>query len=130
MKDVTWDVRHRSVYLPMTRGVIPDMLATFDAADPNLVIGARKLTIVPTQALYLANSDMVIKESVNAAKRVLSAPPDRRIDGAYELILVREPRSDERATVMKFLSMTEDVEKTWARICQTLICSGEFRTVY
>jgi hypothetical protein len=130
MKDVTWDVRHRSVYLPMTRGVIPDMLATFDAADPNLVIGARKLTIVPTQALYLANSDMVIKESANVANRVMALPVDRRIDGAYEIILGRLSQADEKATVMKFFQMAKDSKKTWARICQTLICSGEFRTVY
>ncbi|MCH8853772.1 MAG: DUF4340 domain-containing protein, partial [Planctomycetes bacterium] len=40
-KDVTWDVLCRSIYLPMARSVLPDMLATFDAADPNLVVGAR-----------------------------------------------------------------------------------------
>lgn len=130
MRDVNWDVRHRSVYLPMTRGVIPDMLAVFDAADPNLVIGARKLTIVPTQALYLANSGMVIKESANVANRVLLLPADRRIDGAYELILGRLPQADEKAAIESFLNMADSPEKTWARICQSLICSGEFRTVY
>jgi mono/diheme cytochrome c family protein len=130
MKDVTWDVRHRSVYLPMPRGVIPDMLATFDAADPNLVVGARKLTIVPTQALYLANSGMVVEESVNTAKRILEYSPERRLAAAYELILGRFPTEDEKATVERFLAGADDVEKNWARVCQTLICSGEFRTIY
>ncbi len=130
MKDVTWDVRHRSVYLPMARGVLPDMLATFDAADPNLVVGARKLTIVPTQALYLVNSRMVIEESTNVAKRILSLAAGRRIDAAYELVLGRLPDDEERATVGRFLRSAADSEKTWARVCQTLICSGEFRTIY
>lgn len=130
MKDVTWDVRHRSVYLPMTRGVIPDMLATFDAADPNLVVGARTLTIVPMQALYLANSRMVIEESVNVAKQIRSRPADERLDAAYELVLGRLPHANEKATIEKFLKTSADSEKTWARICQILICSGEFRTLY
>lgn len=130
MKDVKWDVKYRSIYLPMTRGVIPDMLATFDAADPNLVVGARKLTIVPTQALYLANSQMVVEESVKIAKRILSRPSAEQVDTVYELILGRLPEADERETVEKFLQRSNDEQKTWARVCQTLICSGEFRTLY
>ena len=129
-KDVTWDVKHRSVYLPMTRGMIPDMLATFDAADPNLVVGARKLTIVPTQALYLANSEMVVEESINTAKRILEYDSANRIDAVYELILGRLPNAGEKATIESFLQRPKHDEKTWARICQTLICSGEFRTIY
>ena len=130
MKDVNWDVKHRSIYLPMTRGVMPDMLATFDAADPNLVVGARKLTIVPTQALYLANSQMVVEESVRIAKRILTRPKAERVKAAYELILARLPEADEQTTVQKFLQRSDDEQKNWARVCQTLICSGEFRTVY
>jgi hypothetical protein len=130
MKDVTWDVHHRSAYLPMPRGVIPDVLATFDAADPNLVVGARKLTIVPTQALYLANSRMVIEESGKVAKRVLAADVSARLDSAYELILGRYPEPDEQSAVMKFVDAGDDPVKTWTRVCQTLICSGEFRTLY
>lgn len=130
MKDVKWDVKHRSIYLPMTRGVIPDMLATFDAADPNLVVGARKLTIVPTQALYLANSEMVVEESIKIAKRILAQPAAGRLNAVYELILGRLPEADELAHVQNFLQRSDDEEKTWARVCQTLICSGEFRTLY
>ena len=60
----------------------------------------------------------------------MALPVDRRIDGAYEIILGRLSQADEKATVMKFFQMAKDSKKTWARICQTLICSGEFRTVY
>ena len=130
MKDVNWDVRHRSVYLPMTRGVIPDVLATFDAADPNLVVGARKLTIVPTQALYLANSKLVVEESIRVAKRILDGPEQGRMEMVYEMILGRLPRPDEAGVVRQFLQQSEDKQKNWARVCQTLMCSGEFRTVY
>ena len=129
-KDVDWNVKYRSVYLPMTRGMIPDVLATFDAADPNLVVGARKLTIVPTQALYLANSDLVVEESVNTAKGILQNPESERLKAAYELILGRLPDAGERATIEEFLKNADNDQKSWSRICQTLFCSGEFRTIY
>ncbi|MFT6620243.1 MAG: hypothetical protein ACJASX_003152 [Limisphaerales bacterium] len=31
---------------------------------------------------------------------------------------------------MKFVDAGDDPVKTWTRVCQTLICSGEFRTLY
>ena len=131
-KDVTWDILQRSIYLPMARGVIPDMLATFDAADPNLVVGARNLTIVPTQALYMMNSPFVIEESKHAAKRILDRPAEQRLAAAYELTLGRLPSNVEREFVNKFFQQktSDDSERTWARICQTLFCSAEFRTLY
>ena len=129
-KDVTWNVNHRSVYLPMPRGLIPDVLATFDAADPNLVVGARKLTIVPTQALYLANSDTVIKESGRLADQILELPEEQRLKAVYETILGRLPDGEERKAMNDFRKRSKNEQKTWTQICQTLICSGEFRTVY
>ena len=129
-QDVTWEVKHRSAYLPMARGKLPDVLATFDAADPNLVVGARKLTIVPMQALFLSNSRMVVNESAMTAKRITAHSTVDRLGDAYQLILGRLPTADERASVQTFLNASGESEKTWARICQTIICSGEFRTVY
>ena len=129
-KDVNWDIPHRSIYLPMARGALPDMLATFDAADPNLVVGARKLTIVPTQALYLLNSSLTIDEAGRTAERVLAKPEAERLEFAYQLILSRPPSSSERTAAAKFLAGGADPAKTWARFCQTLMCSGEFRTIY
>lgn len=129
-KDVNWDIPHRSIYLPMARGVLPDMLATFDAPDPNLVVGARKLTIVPTQALYLMNSEMVLEQSTLTAKRVIAQSEDQRLDFAYELILGRLPHEAERQTAAAFLKTNDHSEQTWARLCQTLMCSAEFRTIY
>src|SRR5690606_36039754 len=47
--------RRRSVYLPMVRNDLPEMLRLFDIADPELVTGRRPVTNVPAQALYLMN---------------------------------------------------------------------------
>ncbi|HVJ87287.1 MAG TPA: PSD1 and planctomycete cytochrome C domain-containing protein, partial [Caulifigura sp.] len=47
--------KNRSVYLPVIRDRLPDILELFDFAEPSLVTGERETTNVPTQALYLMN---------------------------------------------------------------------------
>src|SRR5581483_8124766 len=43
-------VNVRSVYLPILRAYVPESLGVFDMADPNLIVGQRDVTNVPTQA--------------------------------------------------------------------------------
>ncbi|MEX2559704.1 MAG: DUF1553 domain-containing protein, partial [Pirellulales bacterium] len=43
---------HRSVYLPVLRDRLPEVLDLFDFAEPSLVSGDRETTNVPLQALY------------------------------------------------------------------------------
>ena len=57
-KDLDGDL-HRSVYLPVLRDRLPDVLDLFDFAEPSLVTGDRQTTNVPVQALYLMNSPFV-----------------------------------------------------------------------
>ena len=49
----------RTVYLPVARNNAVAEMALFDAANPDLVDGKRSQTTVPTQALYLLNSEFV-----------------------------------------------------------------------
>ena len=46
---------HRSVYLPVARQAVPEILKAFDFAEPSIMVGRREITIVPTQALFRAN---------------------------------------------------------------------------
>jgi hypothetical protein len=134
----------RSIYLPIVRGNVPEMLQVFDAADPSLIIGKRDVTTVPTQALYLLNNTFVMKQSEQLAQRVLEPKelePAVRIDRAYRLALGRLPSHREQSDIAKYL---HDYHKsletagtkgnlqlaTWASFCQTLFASGEFRYVY
>ena len=50
----------RSVYLPMYRSALPEVLEAFDAADPDFVTGDRDVTTVAPQALFMMNSPFVI----------------------------------------------------------------------
>lgn len=90
---------HRSAYLPIIRSQLPPMLAVFDFADPDLVVGRRSVTNVPAQALLLLNSPFVMKQAELTADRVRAslktdetAESVRRrelIQASYDLVLSR-----------------------------------------
>ena len=44
-------------------GSCPRSLQVFDVADPNLIVGKRDVTTVPTQALYLMNNPFVLRQA-------------------------------------------------------------------
>lgn len=94
---------HRSVYLPLLRGLTPNSLAVFDFAEQGMVTGSRDSTTVAPQALYLLNDPFVRKQSLVIAERLLAqADLDdaRRVELAYRLIYGRNATSleVERAT--------------------------------
>ncbi|GIT29568.1 MAG: hypothetical protein Ct9H300mP1_16140 [Planctomycetaceae bacterium] len=68
--------RHRSVYLPIVRNRLPEMLRLFDFAEPSIIVGRREVTTVPAQALFLLNSSFVIEQSDHMARRILAAADD------------------------------------------------------
>jgi hypothetical protein len=144
LQSVRKPTNHRSVYLPIIRGLVPEMLQVFDAADPNLIVGQRDVTTVAPQALFMMNNSFVIAQSTQLARRVLDArdlDPEARINLAYRLALGRAADEREIADVKRHLeSYQKSVEaadpKTnpklaaWASFCQTLFALGEFRYLY
>ena len=106
----------------------------FDFADPNLVVGRRSSSTLPTQALYLMNSPWVTDQSRHAASRVLQRESSRkaRIEYAHRLFLGRHPRPAERRLAESFLSGAKSDEEhlaAWSQICQALYSSLDFRYV-
>jgi hypothetical protein len=130
---------HRSVYLPVMRDQLPDVLRQFDFAEPSLVTGKRDTTNVPPQALYLMNSDFVRGRAAALAKRVLGKGKniEERILAAYERCLNRAPDDEERRLLQAFLNAplpngadaAKETEKRWQDVCQTLLASADFRMV-
>ena len=49
---------------------LPESLALFDGADPNMVMGERANTTVPAQALFLMNNPFVLKQADAAATHI------------------------------------------------------------
>jgi hypothetical protein len=127
---------HRSVYLPVMRDQLPDVLRQFDFAEPSLVTGKRDSTNVPPQALYLMNSDFVRARAAALAKRVREKPTtDERIAEVYRRCLNRLPDEEERRLVRDFLDApvpegadaAKEAEKRWQDVCQALLASADFR---
>ena len=124
----------RSVYLPILRNALPEMMRIFDVAEPSLIVGKRNKTTVPTQALYLMNNQFVIGQAFNMAKRVMNSTKTRR-DGsrlAYELAFAREATDNEVSKAREFLdSVSEEKDRPgqWTVLCQALLASAEFRYI-
>ncbi len=129
--------RHRSVYLPVVRDRLPDVLDLFDFAEPSLVTGDRDTTNVPLQALYLMNSSFVQNQAEGLAERVLlaSVSLEDRLTRAFELCYNRRPDADELRLAKKFFSTaqsnsnTADLKQALTAFCQSLLCTAEFRNV-
>jgi len=144
LQDVRKPTNHRSVYLPILRGIVPEMLHVFDAADPSLIVGQRDVTTVPPQALFMMNNPFVIAQSNYMARRVLGAQgldSDARINLAFRLALGRLATEREQTDIKRYLAnynkSVESADPTgspqvaaWASFCQALFALGEFRYLY
>jgi hypothetical protein len=128
--------RHRSVYLPLLRGLTPRSLEVFDSAEQGFVTGNRDTTTVATQALYLLNDPFVRGQATALAER-LSRSTDHaeRIDVAYRLALGRSATTKEIERAKRYVlgyqeeSTSEPKTAAWASFCQALLASAEFRYV-
>ena len=99
--------QHRSVYLPLLRGIIPTSLEVFDFAEQGMVTGSRDTTTVATQALYLLNDPFIRRQSLNLAERLMyrsDIDDDGRVTLAYRLALGREPSSSDRTRAKIYLA--------------------------
>lgn len=150
---------HRTVYLPVLRDRLPDVLDLFDFADPSRVTGDRETTNTPTQAHYLMNSSFVEQRAAAMAQRLLSdsdnqegvgdesKPSDNRerIKRAFLLCFSRQPDAKELAratafvqTVSKQQAAHEDPVESKAKaasrtplaqLCRALFAAAEFRNL-
>jgi hypothetical protein len=101
---------HRSIYLPLLRGVTPRSLEAFDPVEQTLVTGSRDATTVPGQALYLLNSTFIRQQALNLAERLLKdkkTQDELRIQTAYRLTLGRLASEKEIARAKAFLDEYE-----------------------
>jgi len=125
-----FDTRRRSVYVPRFRNSILDIFEVFDAANPNLVVGKRPSTNLPTQALFLMNSPFIREQAGFAARRLLDEGAG--IDDAYELFLCRPPTAAERTATEAFLAgfSPGEREEGWTQLCQSLFACLDFRFLH
>jgi hypothetical protein len=147
---------HRSVYLPVARYWVPDILHEFDFADPSLVVGKRTERTMASQSLFLMNSEFVTNRATQIAKDIVAQPADDRAATAFRRILFREPTPDEATRLAAFVRGLSDAGATdvaqpadqtnndkaiesgndpnrdalaaaWRAACQALLMTAEFR---
>ena len=138
----------RSVYLPVLRGKLPEMLAVFDMADPSLTTGKRDATSGPNQALFLLNSPLALEQSQAFAQRVIDAVGEddkEGIDLAFRLVLSHKPNEIQAQAALAYLESVRSVTRAehgaefpqdqvnqaaWSQLCQSLFALPEFRYVF
>jgi hypothetical protein len=112
------------------------MLALFDFADPNMVVGERPNTSGAAQALFMLNSSFVLRQSESLADRLIDAAPSdaERVNQAYLLALGRAPTEAERKAALDFIAKYESTlprqplrhRTALAAFGQALFASAEF----
>ena len=130
------DMKRRTLYIPVKRGSIPNLLAVFDYGDATTSNEGRPRTNVAPQALFMMNSSFVIARSQGFAKKLLddAALTDAgRIEQAYLIALTRKPESTEVDNALSYIANLEKKVATpeshataWQSFCHVLLSSNEF----
>ena len=146
----------RSVYLPVIRSGVFEVLQTLDFPDPAMSSGERQVSTAAPQALLMMNSDLVQEQSRAVAHYVMSASMDdgQRIVAAYRRILKRTPSVEEFKTTRAYIQAAQESAKRksttlvqsnatsnasdeareremtlWQGLCRVLLSSNEFSYV-
>ena len=141
-----YDAPRRTLYLPVIRNALVDVLALFDYGDPSVSNAERPRTAVATQALWLMNSPFVRDTALAFARRLNSESGDddrARIDRAYRAALGRPATEREIDRALGFCARSiaeastagapnpggggapSPRESALALFCQALLCSNE-----
>ncbi len=129
----------RTVYLPVMRGGFagPDRVRSFfDFVDPAQIAGQRPQTVVPTQALFLLNNDLLRKRAGALANKIIEKESERnaRLEDLWLRALGRPITSEEHGDATRFLEKIEPLLKgkpaaerlAWVELCHTLLASNQF----
>ena len=137
-------LNRRTIYLPSVRkNQLPqlDLLNLFDFPDPDQTIGARSVTTVPTQSLYLMNSPFLREQALLTARNLLEAavPDDEtRVSDFFLQALNRPATKREVEQALDFIAKFEEKLgrlpeasddlrlRAWARYCHSVFASNEF----
>ena len=142
-KRTTYDYNRRSVYLPILRSALYNVFIAFDFADPSVIQGQRKNTVVTPQALFMMNSKLVQDEASRLAQRVLQDDIEtnaERINALHEIVYGRVATSEDVDKCNQFLQryrelfvqdMDDNVSAAaelviWQGLCRVLLAANEF----
>lgn len=124
----------RSIFLPMFRNSLPELLETFNMADPSVSTGQRPKTIGPQQALLMINHPWVAERASRTAQRLPQASPcdwDEWIATAYRAIFSRYPTPAEHSAITTYVGQQLQAgmgyQEVRSRVIHSLFASVDFR---
>jgi hypothetical protein len=128
----------RSIYLPLRRSNLPTLYSLFDFGDATTPDGRRNSTIVATQALFVMNSPLVIREANHLTANVLKQEKlDKlRVEEIYIRVLDRKPGPSEIDRGLTYVASLRQKwndlseEKAWTSLTHVLMASNEFIFLY
>ncbi len=132
--------KRRSLYLPIIRNNVYDVLQLLDFPDPAVSTGHRVTTAVAPQALMMLNSDFVMNCADHLAERVLeeASADEQRVDRVYLLAYGRKPTPEERREQLAFVAKVDEAlaasepdaqarkRQAWNLLCHTVLAANEF----
>jgi hypothetical protein len=141
-----YDYQHRStrrsIYHPVFRNSLPELLEAFDFADSSVSVGQRPRSTVATQSLVLMNHPWVIRRAAGAAEQALQeldAGAWKRhtlmsfVERAYLKALAREPADGEVELAVRFLeaagSNRQAQRQRLEQLIHSLFASLDFRYI-
>ncbi len=139
-KEGNYDIPRRSIYLPILRSAVYNVLQAFDFPDPAVISGQRQSTTVAPQALFMMNGDLMLRESGRLASRLIdeAESDSQRVEQLHLHVLGRRPSADELGRCLVFVesyqnaltaddtTQAERLEKAWQGLCRVLLASNEF----
>ncbi len=123
-------ILRRSVYVPVFRNSLLEILHTFDFANPNIVQGRRSITTLPTQSLFMLNHPFVMDQARATAQRLRSEFPNdsmAQVRQAYLATLSREPSSSEFQLAQEHLVGSEEELDGLTTLVHNLFACLDFR---
>ena len=105
------ELYRRTIYVHVKRSLPLPMVASFDGADPDKSCPVRFVTIQPTQALGMLNSDF-FNDQADAFARSLRAdgPMSDKVEHILWKTMQREPTTEEIARGIEFMQSMQDNE--------------------
>ena len=133
--------RRRSVYLPVVRTAIYDVLTLYDFPGSTSPTGQRAVTTVPTQALMMMNSELVATYAQSIVHSFLDGGESQTaaevIQRLHNALFSRPPTPQETQQGVDFLAAfsqrpvsanasDETHREAWSAYCHTLLMSNNF----
>ncbi len=123
----------RAVYWPVFRRDQPvamDLMAIFDYPDTRRAVGQRDVSTLPTQSLYLMNSDAVRHTAESLAKRITTGDNSRALRELCLRIYGRPPTKAESKTLLVAVKQAGSPAEGWRDVSHALLMSSEFSIIH